>query len=196
MTKQPPYKNNLGRDPETKRWHVRKVVSGRVVHRSFSQKQTAERFLSHLELMSAGVRQVDLAPTVEEAIDLFVTSRRRLGRSENTLDYYSKAFKAIRLRFGDRPLDSITQREIDEFVDGLLKTLGQSTINKRMKDLKRLYRYTRTELPWRFEAHTASPRERWVRPPADVAGLWIKVKPATRCAVGLSLLAGLRAAEV
>jgi integrase len=96
----------------------------------------------------------------------------------------------------DRRLATITQRDVDDLAAKLGEGRNGSTVNKVLAELGRLYRHVGATPRFKLERVSAQPKTRWVLPASRVAVLWrhLDGNPA-QVAVGLCLLAGLRASE-
>lgn len=190
------FKKNLAYDQETKRWYARKVVHGRPMQRSWRTKTAALQWLDHLELLAAGVPLPDSYPTLPAAWDAFLAHRRMLGVSPATIEYYEDRRKPLEGAAGHLQLNQITQREIDAYVQWRQsQKIGNGTILKDLKALASVYRHAEAEIKWRIPALRHSPKRRQVQPVEAVRALWGALPARAKPAMGLCLLAGIRAAE-
>ena len=188
------YKNNIAKDGG--RYHVRKMVCGRIVQRTFPTRRSAVMYLEHVVLEAAGVHLADLPRTLTEALDEYVARRVLLGRSAATLEYYATHRKAIEAAFGGVHLDRISQRTLEDYIAARRQEVGNGTVNKELMLLRSVYRHHDMKPPWRIELLTHTPKRRRVHPPEVVRAIWPRLSRPTQCAVGLCLFAAFRAAEV
>lgn len=189
------FRNNIARDPVTGRYHVRVVVRGRAIQRGFPTKRSALAALEHYIMAAAGIPDGAAVPRLAEAVEDFVARLRLLNRSESTVGYYRLRFARLVEGLGDVRLDGVDQSDVEGYVRERSAEVGPGTVNKELGSLATLYRHVGIEPRWRLPSLSHHPRSRKVHPPATVARLWRDLDDPARVAVGLCLLAGLRASE-
>lgn len=193
------WKNNVARDAKTGRYHARKMVNRKLVQRSFPTKRAATMFLEALVIDAVaaayGLPMDDPAPTVAEAMEAYLEELRGLSRSPATLAYYEIRRKPLEAALGALELDRVTQRDVDDYVAGRKAQVGGGTINKELQTLRTIYHRAGITPTWRRAKQTHQVRRRAVQPVEVVRAIWPTLSRETQCAVGLCLLAGMRAAE-
>ena len=189
------WKNNLARDAVTGRYHVRVMIGGRVIQRAFPTRRAAVAALEHYSLQAAGIPTETVAPTLAEALEVYVERLALLQRSEATEDYYRRRMKPLIVALGELRLDRLDQRRLEEYVGERSQEVGAGTVNKELHALVTICRHHGLTPAWRLPSLSHHPRSRMVQAPAVVALLWRELSPPARAAVGLCLLAGMRASE-
>jgi len=172
------------------------MIKGRVYHRSFRTETTAKKYYDHLELLAAGVVETeDETVTLHDAAKRYLESRRQRARSSDTIAYYAKHFRQLEaILDGSTPLCKISDRDLLVYAEDRANDAGPATINKEVADLLRLCKAEKVQPP-HWEPMSAQVKARWVRPPEEVARLWVLLEGPTQVAVGLCLFAGMRASE-
>jgi len=187
------FKNNLARDPKSKRWHVRVRVNGKRIQKGgFPSKASAQLFLEHRVLTAAGVPVEGPMPTLEEACDSYIERTHLLSRSEDTVLYYEAKVPILTRGLGNPPLNRISQEDIEEYVRARKGEVAAATINKELKFLRTLYRHSELEPNWSLMSLSEKSKRRFVQPKEVVVRLWETLSEPTRAAVGLCLLTGVR----
>ena len=190
------WKNNLAHDKITGRYYVRVMVHGRVVQRAFPTKRSAVMFLEQVILSKQGVNFYRPTPTLSEARDSYNRRLELLNRAPATLDYYQRRAAVLIEAFSDVQLDRIGQADVERFITERRQAgIGASTTNKDLAALRTLYKHADVERRWKLDELSAHPKRKTVHPPEMVHKIWSLVTPPVRVAVGLCLLAGLRASE-
>lgn len=193
------WKRNLAQDPKTKHWHARKMINGRVIQRAFRTKASAERFLGGLvdkAIADAyGLELAEVVPTVGEAFEMYGAVLAEAGRSPDTIQFYANKAKAMKPYLGSKALDAIDRATVAEYVSRRRAKVSDGTVRKELNALRTVSRECQVPPTWTMPKLTHTPKRRAVQPVAVVRALWPLLQPETRVAVGLCLLAGVRAAE-
>jgi integrase len=104
---------DIGRSPDGKR---------KQLTRTFGKLKDARNELSRIRHQTADGTYVKPSTiTVSEYLDEYLAGATR-GRRESTKISYRDAFRPVRERLGNRPLQSITKADIEELVDWMLSS--------------------------------------------------------------------------
>jgi len=190
------FRNNIEK-ASARRYRVRIERNGKVYKRTLRTRENAEAWLAQLEARLYGLHSRSPVPTLHEAAAEYQRTLTRLNRSPVTLEYYAAKYLAIERTLGNLPLDQITQAYVDTYVEERQAAgVSAGTVNKELAALRVLYKVAELAPAWKCARLTHNPAERLVRTPGEVGSLWVRLRPQTRAAVALALLAGMRASEV
>lgn len=190
------FRNNLYHDRSTGRWHARKMVNGNVRQLAFPSQRLAIAWLEQRVAEKYGIGIGNAGPTVGDLLDRFIEQRRELGRSPNTLEYYGNRRRKLDEGLGDALADQVDQAAIDEWAALRGSKVGAGTVKKELAMLKAAYRSANVPRAWQIPPLSHATKRRRVYAVEQVRAFWHALEPDFRSAVGLSLFAGIRAAEV
>jgi integrase len=176
-------------------YRVRKIVNGRVRKGTFPTRRAALLFIERLSLERVGLALGGALPTLSEGIDSYLRECRLANRSDLTIRYYEIKRVALERGLGDLPIHRIGQAEIDRYTEARLIEVSGGTINKELAFLRSVYKHLEIPLQWRYRALSHHPGRRRVYTVNLVRELLQGLSGPSACAVGLCLLAGIRAAE-
>lgn len=188
------YRDGIGYDRARGLWRVRVCRAGRIYKASARSKEEAERIR---DLLRYGRGSIEESWTLSTAAAQWISRLLAIGRSPETIRYYDAKLAALFRGLGDRLLTSITDADISAYVRAR-REAGASgrTIREELAILARVYRAVRVPLPWVMPRIRIEERYRRVPQPEEVARLWLALgQHPARAALGLCLLAGLRASE-
>lgn len=212
------YRDGLAWDADVLAWRCRRQVRGRIHKASFRARSGAHAqvaaakvraldWLGMMDRLAAGLPVESAAPTLTEAWASYLRRLQVLERSELTATYYARMRAALEGGLGAQtPLGLIDQVDVEGYVatrrrpgvddDGRPRRgVGPGTVTKELRALETVYRHVKVRPKWSLPPLSHHPKERQVRTPAEVARLWLELEPEVLPAVGLCLLAGLRASE-
>lgn len=207
------YRRNLWHDVEHQTWRCRIERGGRTYKRSFRYRShsrvemaTAEAharaWCRMVEAAAAGLEAGVMPVQLDTAIAGYLDRLRLLRRSEATIDYYTRHLEPMQAHLvAGVTLAMIDQRAVDAYVRWRLAgdkehaAVGAGSVNKELRALRTIYAHAELVPRWKMPALSHHPRERMVRTPEEVARFWALLDSDARAAVGLCLLAGLRASE-
>jgi len=188
------YKHNIAKHDG--RYHVRKMVCGKLHKRTFATKRAALMYIDSLVLEAVGAVYAELVPTLTEAFDAYARELKMLKRSHHTIKYYELRRKPLEAGLGNVSLDQIRQQQINTYVEERQADVGNGTINKEITALRTIFTASDITPHWRLKSLSHRPKRKRVQPPTVVSELWHTLSSPAQCAVGLCLFAGFRAEEV
>jgi len=179
------------------RWRVRKVVRGHTYDRLFSLRKAALEYLSHLELLAAGV-PVDGGP--ETIRELGAAYRQRLehrSRSPETIDYYLKITASLMRELGADASPQLAPYQLEEYLERRRAGgAGDAMILKELRALQSYMRAAGITPTWRVPDLRPVRHHRRLPPDDELARLILAADPVSRRALLLGLLTALRPSEV
>jgi integrase len=182
-------------------YHARTVVRGKV--RKFSHKNRAlvEQWLEERDRERAGLPASGRTRRhqLRTAFDDYLAELRRYKRPTSTLQFYGNKFGRLCDGLGgDGFVDWLGQAEIDAYIAERLKEAGPGTAVKELRVLATVARWLKVRMEWeipRMLAESHKPKRRRIPTIDDAARLWLVLEPPAKAAMGLCLLAGMRASE-
>lgn len=181
-------------------YHVRKVVGGRVVHRTFSSRTAAEVYRQALELRAVGIEVTVEPGEVGQVLDQFLAGRERLGRVEITLADYRQIRAALVAHLGAAASVHLTSDQVEAYVEARRGTgAGNNRILRELGLLRTAVRKVlgADALDWALpEIKKKQPDKRC---PSDdeIATVWgLLDRLEHRRAFALGLLCGMRQEDV
>jgi len=142
-----------------------------------------------------GAPMTRLVPTFYQAWHGFMGNLELLERSPATLKFYKFKGKPLLKIFGKKLLNQITQRDVDMYIAQRKDVVGAGSINKELVALKTVFNYAEVAPQWKLTKLSHQSKPKFVHPPETVAKLWHELTRPTQIAMGLCLLAGLRAED-
>jgi len=198
------FKNNVAYDKVTKRWHVRKMILGRVVQRGFVTKRSAMMFLDGLVLDAAanayGLRLDDSPQTLADAFEEYISDRQLFGRTDKTIYDYETKGKAIFKHLGESHPVTLRKKDVIHYVkERQTDGAGNRRILNELKLLRTVLKHTVGEavLTWQLPDLSLEVIDKSIPTDNEIKEMYFATERAdVRTAISLAVLTGIRAGDV
>ena len=188
---------NLHYDKRTKRWAVEKVVAGKRHRKSFASRDDATDHIRQLERGSVGLPSLVVRVSLSEAKRVYWKRLKTWGARPETYRYYTNKFEALAKVLGEKAqLHTLTQSDIAEYIRLRRQNkVSNGTIHDELAILHRATRRAGSTPQWAVPPLRVTRKMRPAPLPEEVARLWCQLRGASKVAVALTLLTGMRAEE-
>lgn len=126
-------------DKEKRLWRKQVTIDGK--RKVFSAKTKQDVMLKIL----AYQKEKATLPTIENVADNWREEHWKQVR-EGSLRSYNAPLKRIVERFGPRPIDTVTPRELQQFINDLSRIYAQKTVQQHKIILNMLYKYAQVDM--------------------------------------------------